>query len=515
MDYSSENLQLWNFIVQLGIISVILLFSHFLRRKLRIIEKALIPTAVLGGFILLLIKTTNIINIDPTILEYITFHGIAIGFIAMALQVTKNGASNRTNALIGAKSGALLVSTYLLQGLVGLIITIGLVLTVMPTLFPASGILLPMGYGQGPGQANNIGSMYETLGFAGGRSFGLSIAAAGYLCACVVGVFYANIIIRNKKVKSSPEKEIISGSVTIDAFQDENEVPISESVDRLSIQLGLVIIVYFATFLLTAGIVNLLEIFAPGLSDMVSPILWGFNFIIGTLVAMIFKVAIKGLKRTKIIKRQYQNNYLLSRISGLAFDLMIVCGIASIDFKSLKGLLLPFILLAIAGAIVTLVYLRFMCNRLYPEYKDEAFMSMFGNLTGTISSGILLLREFDPEFKTPAANNLIVGSGFAIAFGFPLLIFISIAAKSLEMAMLTGGLLFVYMIILIVFMLKFRGKVRNEKEVWVPKNSNFFHNFSLFTRKFYLISLEPLSQLLQQSYLLFSQYLRLFRNEQT
>lgn len=462
MDYSSDNLQLWNFIIQLGIIAIILMFSHFLRRKLRFIEKTLIPTAVLGGFILLLIKTTGIIHIDSTILEYITYHGIAIGFIAMTLQVTKKGASNRTSATVGAKSGALIVATYLIQGLFGLLITIGLVLTIMPDLFPASGIILPMGYGQGPGQANNVGSIYEALGFTGGRSFGLSIAAAGYLCACVVGVIYANVIVRNKKVKTNKSQEIISGSVTTEIFEDENEVPVSESVDRLSIQIALVIIVYFMGFLLTMGIVKLLDTVAPGVSDMISPILWGFNFIIGSLMAMIVKVTMKGLKKSKVMSRQYQNNYLLSRISGLAFDLMIVCGVASIDFRDISGLWLPFLLMAVVGAIITLVFVRFMCNRIYPGYKDEAFMAMFGNLTGTISSGILLLREFDPELKTPAANNLIVGSSFAIAFGFPMLILISLAARSLQFSIITLGIIFIYLIILTVFVLKFKP---NKKEV--------------------------------------------------
>ena len=78
----------------------------------------------------------------------------------------------------------------------------------MPDLFKASGILLPMAYGQGPGQANNVGTTYEALGMAGGRSFGLSLAAAGYLCACVVGVVYLNIYGRKSllKRKSSPAR---------------------------------------------------------------------------------------------------------------------------------------------------------------------------------------------------------------------------------------------------------------------------------------------------------------------
>ena len=62
----------------------------------------------------------------------------------------------------------------------------------MPDFFPASGILLAMGFGQGPGQANNVGSTYEALGFVGGQSYGLSIAASGFLIACTVGVFFLN-----------------------------------------------------------------------------------------------------------------------------------------------------------------------------------------------------------------------------------------------------------------------------------------------------------------------------------
>ncbi len=57
-----------------------------------------------------------------------------------------------------------------------------------------------MAYGQGPGQANNVGTTYETLGMDGGRSFGLSLAAVGYLVACVVGVIYLNILNSKKKL---------------------------------------------------------------------------------------------------------------------------------------------------------------------------------------------------------------------------------------------------------------------------------------------------------------------------
>ena len=47
---------------------------------------------------------------------------------------------------------------------------------------------------------------------------------------------------------------------------------------------------------------------------------------------------------------------------------------------------------------------------------------MFGNLTGTASNGIALLREIDPDFKTPASDDLVTGSSTAVLFGAPILI---------------------------------------------------------------------------------------------
>ena len=111
--------------------------------------------------------------------------------------------------MIGSKSGALIVSTYLVQALTGLVISLVLAYTVMPDLFKASGILLHMAYGQGPGQANNVGSTYEALGMIGGRSFGLSLAATGYLCACIVGVIYLNVLNRRGQLRRIKDKNMI------------------------------------------------------------------------------------------------------------------------------------------------------------------------------------------------------------------------------------------------------------------------------------------------------------------
>ncbi|MCQ2592357.1 MAG: sodium:glutamate symporter [Treponema sp.] len=446
MDYSAANIELWNTIIQVGIISAMLIISNILRLKIPFVRKTLLPTSVLAGFLLLGVKYLNVIKIDTKLLDIITYHAIAIGFIAMSLRVPKKD-STKSGVGIAVKSGALIVSTYCLQAIVGLIISLGLAFTFMPTLFKASGILLPMGYGQGPGQANNVGSTYERLGFAGGKSYGLAIAATGFIVACIAGVIYLNII-SHKKNLNQTNQEIKEETVTTSFFQDDGEIPISESIDRLSIQAALILMVYLITYAVVWGVSTLLDAKAPGVGATINPLLWGFNFIIGSLFATLVRTIISNLKRFKLMNRQYQNNYLLNRISGLAFDLMIITGIAAIDFDDISGLWVPFLLTVIIGGIATFFYLKIMCKKLYPDYPEEGFISMFGMLTGTISSGVLLVREIDPNLETPAANNLVNGSGFGIAFGAPVLVLIALAPKSTAMTFAVVGLAFIYFSIL-------------------------------------------------------------------
>ena len=440
MDYSAANAALWTPIVQMGMIAVGLLAAYALCRVVPAIRKTMVPAAVIAGFLLLALKLLGLVRIDTTFMEMLTYHGIAIGFVALTLRVPDGEGGDR---LTGLKSGAIVVSTYMVQGFVGLGITVLLALTVMPDLFPASGILLPMGFGQGPGQANNIGTSYESLGFVGGRSFGVAIAAAGYLCACIVGVIYVNILARQGKV-AAHDPAYVSGSLSVADFEQEGEVPVGESIDRLSIQMVLVLAVYLVTFLVIRGVTGGLAAVAPGAAATLSPLLWGFNFIFGSGFAILLRTVLAALRSRRVMTQQYQNNYLLSRISGFAFDVMIVSAIATIEPADLSGLWVPFVLLVIAGAVLTLVHLRFVCKRAYPGYYYEGLVSMYGMMTGTISSGVLLLREIDPHMKTPAANNLVLGSSFGIILGAPILVLVGLASRSLLMAVVTLGICAVY-----------------------------------------------------------------------
>jgi ESS family glutamate:Na+ symporter len=114
----------------IGIIAVIILLSNLLRRKIPFVRNSLMPTAVLGGFLLLVARTTGFLSLDTEFMEILIYHGIALGFIAMSLRIPDKTAAAKAS-LTGPKTGAIIVGSYLIQAIVGLIISIGLAYTLM------------------------------------------------------------------------------------------------------------------------------------------------------------------------------------------------------------------------------------------------------------------------------------------------------------------------------------------------------------------------------------------------
>ncbi len=450
---------MWQSVLSVGSLAILLLLANLMRRKLAFVRKALIPTSVLAGFLGLLASQLGLISIDLALMEQITYHALAIGFIALSLRFPtldriKSKAKNKGLAT-GINSGMLIVSNYLMQGTIGLVITLIASYTFAPGFFQAAGILLPMGYGQGPGQANNIGSMYGTFGFRGGTSFGLGIASAGFLWASIGGIAYLYYIKRTNRI---PNDVMAARANKRDKqfFEAENEFPLSEPIDRLSLQLGLIALVYMISFILIYGLLFGISLIpgTEGILNTLSPLLWGFNFIIASSVALGMRGVLKKLQDIGIMTHQYPNNYLLNRISGVAFDAMIIAGISSISLRDIQEKWLVFIILTTVGGILTLLYNHYMSKKIYPTYPLAGMLGMYGMMTGTASTGIMLLQQIDPNFQTPMSTNLITGSSSAIVFSVPILLFVGLAPQSTGMTIISLVAIFAYWLLLHFILLR-------------------------------------------------------------
>lgn len=453
----------WAWLIQFFIIVVALLVANLVRCNVPLFRRSLLPSALLAGLLILCLKPLNAFSalVDKQAMEVITYHALGLGFVAMALKNKKLKSATTTMKVV--ETGAVTASTYILQGLVGLLVTVPLFLWAQgDKLFYASGLLLPMGYGQGPGQALNFGVTFS--GWAEGQGmvfhgsdFGLSIAAMGFIVGSLVGVIYMNILRRRGKL--SVREKAADEHYQLADYESEGEIPHSESIDKLTVQLCLVLLVYGLVFLLMYG-VQQLDLGQFGVKTL-KPLVWGFNFLWGTLIGVSVRWLIGRLRKRNLMQREYINNYMLDRIAGTCFDVMIVAGTAAIDMGNLRGLWLPLVLVCSLGAVVTFWYVLRCCRKLYPDYQYEGFFSMFGMLTGTASNGMILLREIDPRFETPAANNLVLQTIPALAFGFPVLLLMGFAPQSLANTLITMGIMVLALLAFALFI--FRKKRPQQK----------------------------------------------------
>lgn len=425
-DYS-----VWGSLNLFGVLLLSLLVANTVKKMSKALNGSLIPTSVLGGAILLVIAAvykgiTGEVFFDTaffggngsSVLEMITYHTLALGFIASALKKS-DGKMTKKRSMEIFDSGVTTVSTYLLQAVVGLAITIVAALLVTG-FFPAAGVLLPFGYGQGTGQALNYGNIYETeFGFEGGKSFGLTIAALGFLSASIGGVIHLNILKKkNRIVIGSSEDE---NGIRSEEIQADNEIPMQGSMDKITVQISMIFAAYYITYLIMYGLGLLL----PGMRSVI----YGFNFLFGVMAAALIKVLLDHLKKLSIMKKEYINNFLLTRSTNFFFDVMVVAGIAAIRLDMLEKYWGIIMILGVVGAFITYFYLHFIAEKLFPEYVEEQFLATYGMLTGTASTGIILLRELDGDFKTPAAENMVYQTLPAIVFGFPLMLLATFAPK--------------------------------------------------------------------------------------
>ena len=142
----------WGFMLLLSVLMISLLVANIIKRKVPFLKNSLVPTSVLAGGLLLLISITytliveNVGNLQETmpknifdlkyfgeygyatsddgtkiaigglsILEVITYHALALGFIATAFK-PDGEKLNKKRSVEVFDTGVTTVSTYLLQG---------------------------------------------------------------------------------------------------------------------------------------------------------------------------------------------------------------------------------------------------------------------------------------------------------------------------------------------------------------------------------------------------------------
>ncbi|MBN2048802.1 MAG: sodium:glutamate symporter [Spirochaetales bacterium] len=419
----------WGFFIDLGIVGVALLLSTFLRSRIRFFQRYLIPNALTAGFFLLFFYNylAPVMGVTSDGLGGFVYHLLSISFISMTLR--KASGVTRGKSTFSMSVGVL--SQYALQALLGLLMTFVMISTFLPGLFPSFGLFLPLGYVLGPGQAFAIGKGWEALGFEGSGTVGLTFAAFGFLWACFGGVFLINYGIRRGWMTKEQSAVLKDKGVTTGVIPKENEKPVgarltmeTEAIDSMTYHFVLVGIVYLSTYLLLKGLTFLLS-FAGDLGVQLAVNLWGLSFIFAALMALLAKRVIRFLKLEYTL-----DNGSLTRISGTSVDLMVAASIGAISITIVVQYWLPILILCTLGGIVTIVTVPWICSRLFTDHKFHRTLIIYGACTGTMPTGLALLRVVDSEFETPAASEYMFSAGITFFLAIPFILIINLPAYS-------------------------------------------------------------------------------------
>lgn len=404
----------WTMIDDIVYIFLFFAAAMILKRVVPFLRKAIIPNSILAGFIGFIVgpNVLNWIHFDVETLGQMIYHLTAIGFIALSLRKI---ARQKTN-LQFVNTGMIIVATYLFQGIIGFLLFWGWH-GIETQVTPIIGYLIPMGYGQGPGQAFSIGTQWEGLGLANGGAIGLAVAAAGFAWATIGGIFILNVVLKIKK-KKEPVQFIEKKAVQVQDFEFSD-------IDGLTVQIVMIVsvymIVYGILFLLTRYVLDSFPI-----GKTLGPVLWGFHFAFGAVAAVLFRKVYERCHEKKIVHENYLNDFLLHRVAGGVFDFMVAASISAIALRKITDVLLALFVICFVAGVLTYFFVAWLVRKTMKEKQLENTLALFGNLTGTISTGMALLREVDPGLESGASDNLVFGSGVAIFVGIPMLLVLSL-----------------------------------------------------------------------------------------
>jgi len=414
------SLNLKDFILDVTALGAFLVIGTIIRRYIPFFQRYLVPNNIIGGFFGLILsqQVLGLITLNEDRLGQYVYHLLALTFIVIGLgkSKTKFGKGPVSKCFIE-------LTCYITQAAIGLLVMLMLIYTLFPNLPASMGLLVPLGFGMGPGIAYTMGHSWEKFGLEGGGMIGLTFAAIGFLIAYFAGVAIVNRGIKNHETALIKGPESLNNDIRTGIVK-ENKPEVAgwltlspEAIEPMAFQIGLIGIVYAMTY----GLIHLLtDLMANhGLGDFVDTV-WSFHFVIALLIAVSIRKILDLTDKSYVI-----DTGLMNRISGVAVDFMVTGSIVAINIVIVSKYWLPITLISIVAGLLTYGVIRFASRRAFDDFHFERMIGIFGEMTGTINSGLVLIRITDPEFKTPAAEDLAYGGGLALFLGFPLLILLN------------------------------------------------------------------------------------------
>lgn len=406
---------IWNVFLDLSIMGMLLIVAQFLRAKIKIFQKLLIPPSLLAGFLALAFGPKGMGYI-PLSSGFGTYAAVLIVIVFAASPIGDRPSKE-------AKSGAVIGGMFfnvtgicVLQYAVGMLITVYGLVHFYPELSPNFGLMMATGFYGGHGTAAAVGSALQKLGVANMTDLGNTCATVGIVGGILSGMVIINWGARKgythyvKDPKDLPV-EFRTGMIPPEKQKPAGKVTISSiCMDPMAFHLGLVLLAsifgyyfteYFTAFTKSLGYAVEIPVFCTALFG-------------GFIVNMI-------LNKTK--GHEYVDRSSISRIQGTSTDFLMVSGIGSLNLGIVVKYAVPLLVVCAAGFAVTWLWFMFVGVKSSKEDWFERNMMNWGHATGVVATGILLSRTVDPDLKSRAIED----TGVADLLNRPIIIALQVA----------------------------------------------------------------------------------------
>lgn len=395
--------QTMGFMIAFGLASVMLCLGMLLRTKVPFFRNMLVPSSVIAGLLGLIVMNMGVVTqTDAHMFSQIVNILFTLTFISIGLTGSKSSSKTKENA-----------GKNIIKGSIGLGFTWNILYALTPAVGAAIilligssfgmsaiyGLLIPFGFAQGPGQAATFGTIFEQqYGIENAAMVGITFAVMGYIACFLIGVPLAKYGLRKGLAKNIDTKSL-EGFVKRGYYTKSekrismgDETTYSGNMDTMTFHFAIIGI----TFLLAVGLAELVS-YIPGLGATLS----GMLFMYGLIGAYFVRAVMSKLKIDHLLDNNFQ-----TKITGWSTDYLVVASFMAIQFSLIANWLIPIMTVAIVVSILSFIIVMYFGKRYGSDYDFARTIGLFGTATGTVPSGIALIRIIDPSLRTNAAAEL-------------------------------------------------------------------------------------------------------------
>src|SRR5262247_3688245 len=435
--------------LSLVILSLVFACAALIRRWSSLLRRLYIPTAVIGGFLVLglgpeglgrLLGGTGIFP-ENVFAVWRQLPGLLVTMMSASLLLGEHLPPFRKIWSISGSHVIMISVMSMGQFAVGGTL-VWLLLEPVFGISRKAGALLEMSFNGGHGTLAGLTPVFEHYGVGDLVYVGLGLATIGILSGIVVGTTLVNYAIRSPSISvvrqnpTSPDEDL-----DIDHhLPGPDDRPMDEwkgmpQVTAAAVFLGVTIALAIAMLELFRAVFQLLG------SDFFERFpLFPFTFPAAVIV--------------QLCARRYDFEWAVNRravegLGGMAIDGVVICAVGTLSLGAIGAYIGPLIILAVAAigwsVFVTLVIGR----RIFRQHWFEHSIPEFGESQGMLACGFVMLDMVDPSRQTDVVRGYsyrqiitrpILGGGFMTALSVPLIELCGLPVFTIATAAVTVGL---------------------------------------------------------------------------